>query len=569
MSLEDKIISPMAPAELPGQRSEPLPKSGKKRRKNGGNAGAALGKPKKDDLDDEVGGDSTAVLTLGASDEARRPQKKMLFESASDGATLAFAAAPTIRPKTAPVPPAAKIESAAPKAEPVAPAAKAPVPAPVKPERAAPIAAAPKAEPVAPAVSVPVPAPAKPASATAAPIVAAPKAEPVAPAISAPPPASAKPASKPVASPPAAKAAETASIPPAPHAQAKDVAPAADVKGPVFQVASLAKREPEPQPEPKNEAQAELPLAVDPVVAEVAAPAVAAPPAEAKIEEDFHESLTLAFDATLADGLAERTVAPAKETAFEPPAPMPAPAPSFAPAPIALKTPEPSPAATEPPARSEPQPAPAAIEPPPAPAYVAPIAAAPQVEPKPEGETRTLSRSEMIARAARQSARPAARPTPTAAETLAAARTAQQQLRSADLPKNPGDIYGYWTRMKNGRRFPSRADFDAEQVAEHWPNSMLLTCGTVIGAGTHGSFSSVLRLGANRRTQPGDDLNFTSMITEWILATGGEAARAGTPVQDTEVFPTPDGTHAYKIVALPLSENQTRVDHVLCHLSRS
>jgi hypothetical protein len=87
MSLEDKIISPMAPAELPGQRSEPLPKSGKKRRKNGGNAGAALGKPKKDDLDDEVGGDSTAVLTLGASDEARRPQKKMLFESASDGAT--------------------------------------------------------------------------------------------------------------------------------------------------------------------------------------------------------------------------------------------------------------------------------------------------------------------------------------------------------------------------------------------------------------------------------------------------------------------------------------------------
>ena len=175
----------------------------------------------------------------------------------------------------------------------------------------------------------------------------------------------------------------------------------------------------------------------------------------------------------------------------------------------------------------------------------------------------------MIARAARLSVRATARPTPTAAETLAAARTAQQQLRSTDLPKNPGDIYGYWTRVKNGRRFPSRADFDAEQVAENWPNSMLLTCGNGAGAGSHGNFSSVLRLGANRRTRPGDDLSFTSMITEWILTTGGEAARAGTPVQDTEVFPTPDGTHAYKIVALPLSENQTRVDHVLCHLSRS
>ena len=202
------------------------------------------------------------------------------------------------------------------------------------------------------------------------------------------------------------------------------------------------------------------------------------------------------------------------------------------------------------------------------------MAEAPKTEPKPASDapnrgTAGLSRSEAIARAARMSARASARPTPTAAETLAAARTVQQQPRSADLPKHPGDIYGYWTRVKNGRRFPSRADFDAEQVAEHWPNSMLLTCGTGVGAGSHGSFSSVLRLGGYRRSRPGDDLNFTSMITEWILATGGEAARAGAPVQDTEVFPTPDGTHAYKIVALPLSENQTRVDHVLCHLSRS
>ena len=161
MSLEDKIISPMAPAELPGQRSEPLPKSGKKRRKSGGNAGVALGKAKKDDLDDEVGGDSTAVLTLGASDEARRPQKKMLFESASDGATLAFAG-PAIRPKTAPVPPAAKIEPAAPKAEPVAPAARAPQPAPAKPAAAAPVAATPKVEPVAPAARRPAGAEAEP-----------------------------------------------------------------------------------------------------------------------------------------------------------------------------------------------------------------------------------------------------------------------------------------------------------------------------------------------------------------------------------------------------------------------
>jgi hypothetical protein len=221
------------------------------------------------------------------------------------------------------------------------------------------------------------------------------------------------------------------------------------------------------------------------------------------------------------------------------------------------------------------EPAPVAVEPTPAPTYVAPtvpVAETPKIESRPESEapSRGLSRSEAIARAARMSARATPpRPVPTAAETLAAARTAQQQMRAADLPKHPGDIYGYWTRVKNGRRFPSRADFDAEQVAEHWPNSMLLTCGSGIGAGSHGNFSSVLRLDANRRNRPEENLNFTSMITEWILTTGGEAARAGAPVQDTEVFPTPEGTHAYKIVALPLSENQTRVDHVLCHLSRS
>ena len=50
---------------------------------------------------------------------------------------------------------------------------------------------------------------------------------------------------------------------------------------------------------------------------------------------------------------------------------------------------------------------------------------------------------------------------------------------------------------------------------------------------------------------------------------GGEAARAGQPVQDSETFRTPEGTHAYKIVALPLSDQQTRVDHVLCHLTRA
>src|SRR5882724_10353426 len=521
MSLEDKIINPMAPAELPGQRSEPLPKAGKKRRKNGGATPTALGKARKGDLDDEVGGDSTAVLTLGPSEDQRRPQKKMLFESASDGASLAFAG-PAVRketPRTAAIMPA--------KVEPAAPATRAPKPAPAKPA---------------------------PALVAAMPVVKA--AEP-APVVEAAP------------TPQALVASE-------PKSEIKSAAPIAAPKA-AFQVAALVMREPEP--EPKHEApaeQAELPLVLD-LAADDVAPVsadVEASAADGKIEENFAESLTLAFDPTLADSLAER----ATESDENIPAEPETPAPAFEPEPVALKNPELPPAAIETAFEAEPQAISAAAEPTPVPQYIPPAAAVaevPKAESKPEADaanrgTAGLSRSEaMIARAARMSARTTARPAPTAAETLAAARTAQQQLRSADLPKQPGDIYGYWTRVKNGRRFPSRADFDAEQVAENWPNSMLLTCGNSIGAGSHGNFTNVLRLGANRRSRPGEDLNFTSMITEWILSTGGEAARAGTPVQDTEVFPTPDGTHAYKIVALPLSENQTRVDHVLCHLSRS
>lgn len=526
MSLEDKIINPMAPADLPAQRSEPLPKAGKKRRKSGGGTGTAVAKAKKGDIDDEVGGDSTAVLTLGPTEDQRRPQKKMLFESASDGASLTFAG-PAIRRET---PKAAAIVPA--KVELAAPAARAPQPAPAKPA---------------------------PAIVAETPVVKAAESAPTAVVEAAPTP--------------------QAPVAPEPKPEITSAAAIATPKAATFQVAAVAMREPEPTPEPKHEPpaeQAELPLVVD-LAADDAAlvPAeAAAPAADEKIEESFEESLTLAFDPTLADSLAERASEP-KEEIHAKPEPS-APAPTFEPEPVALESPEPLAAAIETTFKAEPEATPAAAQP--APQYIPPAAAvaeAPKPEPKPESDatnrgTAGLSRSEaMIARASRMSARTAARPVPTAAETLAAARTAQQQLRSSDLPKQPGDIYGYWTRVKNGRRFPSRADFDAEQVAEHWPNSMLLTCGNGIGAGNHGNFSSVLRLGANRRSRPGEDLNFTSMITEWILTTGGEAARAGTPVQDTEVFPTPDGTHAYKIVALPLSENQTRVDHVLCHLSRS
>jgi len=464
MSLDEKTLNPLAPAELPGQNPD-QPLKGKKRRKS--ERGASRKAKKFEDGGDSA--DDSAVLTM--SDAVRKQPKKMLFEPEGDSGPVSL-------PQSF-----ARTDGGSTRAALSATAAVMPVvPTPVA---VAPVAPTPKVASSAPESMTTIPAesaPEEPALLAAA--------EPEPPLV----------------------------------ADMKD----SDVQAP------LAMGEPDVDPaqgtfdlEPPTEVEAEQVAAAEPDMTETA---IQTPAETASSETDSDPA----------------------ETA------------------VSVAAPEVPPASTEivPPATAEVRPAPTPVR---------PVAVAAQPEaPEPAVETETptrLSRSEMIARAARMSALSSARPSNgTSAAAASAPRPSAPaaptpQQRPAELPRHAGDLYGYWTRVKNGRRFPSRADFDVEQMAENFPNSMLLTCGT--NGGSHVNFSSILRLGANRRTLPGEALNFTSMITEWILAIGGEAARAGTPVQDTEVFPSPDGTFAYKIVALPLSDQQTRVDHVLCHLSRS
>jgi hypothetical protein len=147
-----------------------------------------------------------------------------------------------------------------------------------------------------------------------------------------------------------------------------------------------------------------------------------------------------------------------------------------------------------------------------------------------------------------------------------AALAAQQQ--AAERTRQGNDFYSFWAQRKNGRRFPSYGDFDAKQIAELWPNTMLLSCG-IIGAGNV-NFTQVMRLtGTPATAESADEVNFTPMLTEWMLAIGREAASAGKPVQDIETFQNPGGASSYRIVALPLGNEETQVDHVLCNLARA
>jgi hypothetical protein len=114
-----------------------------------------------------------------------------------------------------------------------------------------------------------------------------------------------------------------------------------------------------------------------------------------------------------------------------------------------------------------------------------------------------------------------------------AALAAQQQ--AAEKARQGNDFYSFWAQRKNGRRFPSYGDFDAKQIAELWPNTMLLSCGAVGGGNVN--FTQVMRLtGAAATAEPAEEVTFTPMLTEWMLAIGREAVSAGKPVQDIETF---------------------------------
>jgi hypothetical protein len=236
---------------------------------------------------------------------------------------------------------------------------------------------------------------------------------------------------------------------------------------------------------------------------------------------------------------------------------------------------EPAPAAADAaPAWSEPapawnEPAPQAAMPAVAPKFTngngahAPVESAPAA-PVEEPSSGSTGRSRFEAIAARAARAQGTRTQPGSA--VQAALAAQQQ--AAEKARQGNDFYSFWAQRKNGRRFPSYGDFDAKQIAELWPNTMLLSCGMVSGGNVN--FTQVMRLtGAAAAAEGAEEVTFTPMLTEWMLAIGREAVSAGKPVQDIETFQNTVGSSSYRIVALPLGNEETQVDHVLCNLARA
>jgi hypothetical protein len=159
------------------------------------------------------------------------------------------------------------------------------------------------------------------------------------------------------------------------------------------------------------------------------------------------------------------------------------------------------------------------------------------------------------------------------------AETGDQIAASADPDRRrhghgirrPADIQGYWARLRGGRRWPAWNDLDAGMVAQVWPNSFLLLC-EAGGAGGRGApvVAQARRIGSDPPA-PGsaDDLPITHAVVEWIRSVGAEVAASGLPARETDRFETGRGGMSLQLHALPLSDDQARVDRVLCHVARA
>ena len=220
------------------------------------------------------------------------------------------------------------------------------------------------------------------------------------------------------------------------------------------------------------------------------------------------------------------------ETAAAPPPPMAEPAP---PAPE-LRATEPAAPPTPPTPPAPAAPAPLAQQPPP------PAPEPPAAVPQPPAEA------------------------PAAVEPPVAAEAPKQDPFS----RMPQGLVKYWMSLTNGRKYPSWENFEQAKIADYWPNSMVLTCGPADGRGDV-TISKVTRIADQNVTPSTSGANrveYTPMLTEWILSLGKATAGAGKPMQESDRFPTNEGIVRYQIILLPLSDEQTSIDHVLCHVYR-
>lgn len=139
-------------------------------------------------------------------------------------------------------------------------------------------------------------------------------------------------------------------------------------------------------------------------------------------------------------------------------------------------------------------------------------------------------------------------------------------VRSEQAP--PRDVAEYWARLRKGRQWPSRGDIDPKQIGLHWPNTVLIRVGTAIQPWRFEPLISGLMRGGGQSFHNGE-IEFNSMVMDWVLSIGKNVARTGRVVELADTFPVNSGNARYRAMAVPLGDSEAAVDYVLCHVKRA
>jgi hypothetical protein len=139
----------------------------------------------------------------------------------------------------------------------------------------------------------------------------------------------------------------------------------------------------------------------------------------------------------------------------------------------------------------------------------------------------------------------------------------QAAVRRAPLPyddlRSAEDLIDYWDDLRAGRELPFFTSLDRTRIAISWPDSLMVTFNGYDAAAA----PQIARL--SRLT---GGVEYSSMVTEWVIACSRQVARIGKAMEHEETFPASHGgTKLYRILLLPFATATGRSDHILCHLS--
>ena len=165
-------------------------------------------------------------------------------------------------------------------------------------------------------------------------------------------------------------------------------------------------------------------------------------------------------------------------------------------------------------------------------------------------------------------------PKPVSAVPPRRAHWARPAATSGWQKKKPAapDILSYWMEIRDGNRYPTWRKLDTAKIGKYWPNCTLVHCDRVAGRlQLENGFASEVRQATqaeNPHQKYTSDIEFTPMVVDWVLGLARDVANSGKPTHGTEHFPSTFDEIPLRVIALPLSENQVDVDHVLCYVQK-